>query len=111
MTKPKFTPGPWRYAKNSNISNLVEAHCGRQDLYEEDNGYRSIAAVQSCCASQKFVDQEENQRANIALIAAAPDLYEALHNMVKVIDGLNIVISRLWVNDANRALAKARGEG
>lgn len=59
-----------------------------------------------------------NPEANAHLMAAAPDLYEALHGMVQglqalIDDGHSLIgtaISSEWWGRACAAIAKARGE-
>jgi hypothetical protein len=55
---------------------------------------------------EKIVDMIKTQEANTCLIAAAPDLYEALEGVITAMEGLGH-----GPFDAERAaLAKARGE-
>ena len=113
MSKPKFTPGPW-YRKDHLIY--------RRPIYEmyEHGGWvageKPIANV--------FKGWEENGypvEANARLIAAAPELLEALEDLI-------YTASRLWdevkpikdtdaitathpiIEAAKFALAKAKGE-
>ncbi len=60
QTKPKYTPGPWDKIKHGE--------------HESKVGATTLIAV---VYSTAFKDQE-NQRANANLIAAAPDLLETL---------------------------------
>ncbi len=62
MTAPKFTPGPWRYDEES--SGILSKHSVAP-------GSREVAAVNPALADQVT-------GANARLIAAAPELYEAL---------------------------------
>lgn len=76
----KHTPGPWRFATKSNFGNLIEADSGKRGGIGAglpDEGYRTVAMYQACCASERYDDQEENRLANGHLIAAAPDLLSA----------------------------------
>lgn len=124
MSKPSFTPGPWRHSTTSNIGNLIEGPTGKK-LYEGDDGFRGIATVQPCIASTFYADQEENCKANINLIAASPELYEALERIQKEMAKYVQVANEIGINDADgfylghameverqarEALAKARGE-
>ena len=86
----KFTPGPW----NTEYSY-------RKDWYEiyGDEGMIMIAAAFNC--------QHKLDRANAALIAAAPKLYEALYELLEaqfVPDKYHAILA------ARAALKKARGE-
>jgi hypothetical protein len=92
MSETKFTPGPW--VKNWTAPYNVSGQGGSQ-----------IATVH-------FFSNEECQ-GNADLIAAAPELYEALENALDRLDDIsiyyNIDLSE-EIKAANAALAKARGE-
>lgn len=79
-----FTKGPWRLAEKSNFSNLIEADSGKSSVFGNINigSWRAVATYQACCDGN-YLDEQENQRANGRLIAAAPDLYEALQAMLE----------------------------
>lgn len=66
MKNTNHTPGPWTYRKNAN-SGYVGAYIGRKRL-----GYEIDSTV---CTMNK---QTGNVEANARLIAAAPELLEAL---------------------------------
>jgi len=88
MTDKKWTPGPW----------VVN---GDKVSYDLDGHYDSICQI---------VWSEPNAH----LIAAAPDLYEALDKLVDRLDdirGLEMdVLAPNQIRDAQLALAKSRGE-
>ena len=110
MTEPKFTPGPWGnvdFALSNEIGTLKNP---------------LIAVVQS-----RHCDSPDELRANAHLIAAAPELYEALEECA--IDLKEWILGRYpeeslkypsikkdfeldisIVDKAFSALAKARGE-
>ena len=106
MTETKFAPGPWVTG-------------------ERTNGYRKIDTYGSQHADPHYglakvvveIDGEPYKRgeANAALIAAAPDLYEALADIMgnekfhTMIGGNPIAVEALMTR-AYAALAKARGE-
>lgn len=83
MSEPKFTPGPW-YVDGTFVTN------------DEDLDICSMGDVA--------------WEANAHLIAAAPELYEALRDLIAYCDptGDYIDDELVW---ARAALAKARGEG
>ena len=107
MSETKFTPGPWIGAGPS----FGDAKPRWIDciITQWEDDYGDVVGI--CDFQLKQYDEE--QEANAHLIAAAPDLYEALERMVG------------WVDDwregkkhpyddwefAKAALAKARGEG
>lgn len=100
MADTKFTPGPWAWDGDILTAGKTRRHL----LYmEEAPGLRSEAA------------------ANIHLIAAGPDLYEALQGAIGALeysvdcardDGNNsdIDFAQSKLDAAMTALAKARGE-
>lgn len=96
MAETKWTPGPWNVAGYLNGSCAVAAKTLIARVYSES--FRDLG----------------NETANAHLIAAAPDLYEALDRIADIVeverregrtemDGETIAICRA-------ALAKARGE-
>ena len=100
MSETKFTPGPWKWSnayKASNNENLTWSLLG-------ENGYGILS-----CDGESNSPQElgESGKANAHLIAAAPDLYKALEELVNADGILGRVNAR---PKAKAALAKARGE-
>jgi len=90
MSETKFTPGPWV------ISNSGSAYMEGTIILTSD-GYREIAGV--------WQDEDAH------LIAAAPELYEALNDLLN--DCINFdggKLTDIFMVKASRALAKARGE-
>ena len=91
MDKPKFTPGPWVAQKNS--------------TYWEFGKKGSIYSLGDVCATNPGNPDSGEQEANAHLIAAAPELYEALRTIV---DHGMVTLSDY--EDAVAVLANARGE-
>ncbi|MFT9070300.1 MAG: hypothetical protein ABF446_08385 [Acetobacter orientalis] len=87
MSEVKFTPGPWR-VRFGNIGHVTA-----------ENG----ALVAKCQRLTSLC----NLQANAHLIAAAPDLYEALERVIKIIDDSSWCLK---LTEERAALAKARGE-
>lgn len=85
----KHTPGPWRFSSHPHDGNYMRIHCG-SDPREGDN-------LRGYCGE-----------ANARLIAAAPELLEALQAFANEIVPIN-PHDPLWVN-ARAAIAKATGE-
>ncbi len=109
MGTEKFTPGPWEAIDGKNLVWVDGPAHNVCDLYHTHIGEDG----------NEFVSKH-NAVANARLIAAAPDLYEAL----KVIRSLNAKASESGYTDsaaleelftanalASAALAKARGGG
>ncbi|PAL21022.1 hypothetical protein [Acetobacter syzygii] len=87
MGETQFTPGPWR-VRFGNIGHVTA-----------ENG----ALVAKCQRLTSLC----NLQANARLIAAAPDLYEALERVIKIIDDSSWCLK---LTEERAALAKARGE-
>ncbi len=69
----KHTPGPWFVNGHENYTKYVEARIGGGLLQE----------VAACGPTE----QQEQQEANARLMAAAPELLEALQGMIEVYGG------------------------
>lgn len=97
MSETKFTPGPWRVEITEDGSNGF-AHKWPIILSE----------TQQIVGTEGLFSDIETDRANAALIAAAPDLYKAL-KMASESAGFQYMTYE--TRDAiTAALAKARGE-
>jgi hypothetical protein len=93
MSETKFTPGPWIKRGKGTI---------------ETNGGAEVASVMDGQMLDR-VDRE-TQEANANLIAAAPELYEAIKELLYALqDDENWRTSGVY-EDAESALAKARGD-
>lgn len=121
MSKTEFTPGPWWPSQNSvgtwEVNTLRDHHVG--------TGRKPVAYGANICGGIGDITEQRtrgNEQANANLIAAAPDLYEALQSVLAITadsDGvsgyhLNGDIAK-WgefdeIATAIAALAKARGE-
>ncbi|MGV5083073.1 hypothetical protein [Pseudomonas aeruginosa] len=87
----KHTPGPWFVNGHENYTKYVEARIGGGLLQE----------VAACGPTE----QQEQQEANARLIAAAPELLDALVNLLPLISPLKAESQQ--VADASAAIAKA----
>lgn len=67
MTKPKFTPGPWTALIQGKDSEYI-------DVIDKNGRF--------ICGCFENIPREEEPIANAALIAAAPDMYEALEEIL-----------------------------
>jgi len=105
MSEPLFSAGPWE-AKTWEGS--VVGHATGQ-AYEGEHAAVFSEAAGMICPLGLAADQES--RANAHLIAAAPDLYEALTDLVKLIDEVAPSYADSTVVFAARAaLSKAEGQ-
>ena len=96
MSAPTHTPGPWKSTVNGIFANELNAH-----------GNFYICRL-------PFVNEEtsEKEKANLALISAAPDLLEALRFLLAdyiAINGEKLTESSVPVDMARAAIAKAEG--
>ena len=109
VTERKWTAGPWHlphFAKPN-------VNCQCEYILAEHGGMGAIAAVYCSGDGDEWMKNGDNPKfieavANAHLIAAAPDLYEALEANVDAMD--NLGISGGAMDAARAALAKARGE-
>ncbi len=109
MSDTKFTPGPW-VAMNgrSDIFGPLGGDSGDGWKADDTDGWK-VAEVGSYMTLSEGQDTElgeECRQANARLIAAAPELYEALAS-IENDDGS--IPQAIW-DMRNAALAKARGE-
>lgn len=73
----EHTPTPWRLCTTGNLGSAIEAPSGKK-YSNLDDGYRIVASYQECTASELFLEQEANRRANGAFIVKAVNNHEAL---------------------------------
>ena len=93
----KHTPGPWKV--NAHGDRVVEVAGNRDDIVILGNNYENVSPSQT-------VD------ATLALIAAAPDMYEALKTVRLVFPEHPSTLhnpTRVMVESVLAALAKAEG--
>lgn len=100
MNTPAFTPGPW-FAVNDG----TEVH-DRETRFDNANGAR-IGCTPNLVASVDFTGGRGDRAANANLIAAAPELYEALREFVGAVESGTTFADVSVVQGARAALAKA----
>src|SRR5690625_1372419 len=102
----KWTPGPWRANRNSSFWEI--------EPESRDRGINGIPyTVGDVCSTDPGRPDDGKQEANAHLIAAAPDLYEALEEARGTIQALIDEGYTGHIDQRGRidaALAKARGE-
>lgn len=104
-----WTPGPWYFHGPINANRRDFGVTAVQPYDPSVGARRRIAWVGNAsgpASSQKQIDETE---ANARLIAAAPELFEALAGMVEVF-ACTDTDCRHGCVEARAALAKARGE-
>ncbi len=114
VSETRFTPGPWRFVKGE--SNVPEINPMRKLIC-----FGSIMEPEEeLHIAEIWADGPRNREANAALIAASPDLFEALEELVGANEKWNAdvqtIIERLptwtdqYLDRAREVLKKARGE-
>lgn len=104
----EFTDGPWHYGgDHTDVSGDV-LYVG--EITAGGSNYRGeIARVQSCDHIPNGISRDE-AKANIRLIAAAPDLLLALDDLLRdACDPMDEATTEYFRKQARAAIAKARG--
>jgi hypothetical protein len=87
------TPGPWKW---------FETEDGRCRINPKGGGL----VIAECAVMEPF---SEEQRSNARLIAAAPDLLEALKTLPQSLAATDDDLNR-WLESAKAAIAKVDGD-
>ena len=104
MTQSKHTPGPWSVLVND------------EDLWLIEHENQQIAAVSGQFVADDYGNcpLEPEEMANARLIAAAPDLLEALTKLALATSSVGVghisMNQRTALKEARVAIAKAKGE-
>jgi len=106
MSENKFTPGPWEYGFGEGIS----GHRASFTVYLADSGCKEIpikvkGSSDMICIIPFDLD-EDAAMADASLIAAAPELLEALEQAVNAF----YIDDPEWADAMYRLIAKAKGE-
>lgn len=98
MSEFKGTPGPWEVDRNDVHAGRIATifHCVNNDWVE--------------VWSPNWPDTEEKQEANANLIAAAPELLEALQSIIDLQTRGYVVLGDKYSNMALTAINKALGK-
>lgn len=105
MSDTKHTPGPWKF----------DDHLGCRPIKGGKSGSHRQAQYKEVACTVGLHDDDED-RANARLIAAAPELLKALEALVWVADSMDSAPIAASVRletayeEAKAAIAKARGE-
>jgi len=116
MSKPQFTPGPWRHLKQyDHMGDFCRSYVcyGEPDAVNPDDS--TFPPDQCICGCGKSHWQQNE--ANAALIAAAPEMYDILERLETLSEECKayplIALGKTIfdiVEEAKKALKKARGE-
>ena len=94
----KFTKGPWTATYDSQLQALIE-------IYNTED--RVMVAV---LPDRGTIEAMSEIEANANLIAAAPDMYEALEEVWRILDSTMPLSRDNRADRIKRILCKARGE-
>lgn len=123
MNKPKFTPGPWEVVHTDDDSCMSMTVIAPKGLFDPNNSGRlsnedheklekviaitfhqlmPIAGFEAC--------EKDEDDGNAFLMAAAPDMYEALRELLELLEEHepNWYLKKHFTK-ASQALAKAQG--
>ena len=105
-TKTQHTPGPWRLAEgreNSNgINDFIWSDAASREEREDASNW--------CIATVHAREERSTRVANAKLIAAAPEMAEALRNALRALNTVECPLTSMQlsvVSDIERTLAKA----
>lgn len=102
MSNEKFTPGEWK------IQPISESCAGVPALMvHEPEKYGEIAIINYHGYFHGEGSDGKTEKANAALIAAAPEMYRLLKRLIELTDYAELVGV---LSDAKTTLKKARGE-
>ena len=99
MSETKFTKGPWKATYDSQLQAAIE-------IYNTED--RVMVAV---LPDRGTIEAMSEIEANANLIAAAPDMYEALEEVWRILDSTMPLSRDNRADRIKRILCKARGEG
>lgn len=96
MSEPKFTKGPWKSQVYRDFCQVTASNeCGPFEI----------------CFAEPYAEEEmEETAANVALIAAAPEMYKVLEHCLDYITGGPFLTTQPTVEEIAGVLARARGE-
>lgn len=116
MKEFKGTPGPWLASHHySDVVTVIDSHglevvtaehCPIMQNYDERLGINHWADDERAF---RFLSEEE-QSANAYLIAASPDLLEALQSIIELQTRGYVVLGDKYTDMARAAISKALGE-
>lgn len=110
MTQSKHTPGPWMYQGAMNCDKIKVGTCDRDICLQ---GLKDSICVLQMPGGYNGIKQHSETVANARLIAAAPEMLEALEECLGALTG---GLDGKWSMDidpaeeARKAIAKAKGE-
>lgn len=103
MKEFKGTPGPWRFDEQTTLSGGPVFYIAQDDNAKYTPNYSDVS--QTCSGELKHI-----QKANAQLIAAAPDLLEALQSIIELQTRGYVVLGDKYTGMVSAAISKALGE-
>lgn len=113
-TNPKHTPGPWKITHKHPDPDTAK---GYMEIMQSNGSGFEIGI--SCSICEQYLADDPIQKANAHLIAAAPDILEALKQLVKINEDHDDSIAKIlgappgwkdeYLDKARSAIAKAEG--
>lgn len=104
MTTSKHTPGPWTIKNDYDERHIVIANIDGESFPDGTTSYTYDFVCDTYGGDYESASREV-ANANARLIAAAPELLDALRNLVAVQP--NLMANSAEIADARAALAKA----
>jgi hypothetical protein len=103
MSRPGFTKGPWRrgWLNSVGVAETRFFICGAD---------RGIVACPASSKYSRHLRSPDEENANLDLIAAAPEMYEALRQVAEMFAGDDSDEHSELYSVINAALAKAEGK-
>ncbi|YCH23121.1 hypothetical protein M1D96_06350 [Pseudomonas sp. D1-3] len=109
MSQNKHTPGPWAVHHEPEWNHWSVRSANAADLAEAPIYFELAENIGGHVRGDDFSDRSEIE-ANAFLIAAAPDLLEALESIIASARAGNAAILDRLTTQAEDAIAKARGD-
>ncbi len=106
MSEAKHTPGPWTFSKNDELGD-TRFYVAQQEGAPYTPHYSDVATL---IAETVSSERRSIQEANARLIAAAPELLEALRGLLDRVVQMDLPLSDPERVAAQMAIAKATGE-
>lgn len=106
MSEQKHTPGPWEVDDHAGRLEIVGRPTWKCRRFGVDGEWR-VATIDDLSEDQDGAESET--QANASLIAAAPELLDALKAMAKEFRQLDLPYGSHAYLLANKAIAKAEG--
>ncbi len=102
----KHTPGPWYVFHSAHLAWRDDNGPGAFSIGDAQTAY----SANILCSRYQWPERAEEMKANASLIAAAPDLLEALQTLLGDTDDSDYMTRAEKEEKARAAIARATGE-